>query len=56
MIVEGVKIFGTPHVWFGYNQAFTLNQAESENIWARADPSVDIIITHIPPHGILDRV
>jgi Icc-related predicted phosphoesterase len=50
---EGVKFFGspwTPH-FFG---AFNANEHRLGEIFKKADDDVDVLITHGPPHGILD--
>lgn len=56
--IEGLKLYGTP--WqpaFG-RWAFNLPRQSSElaDKWRQIPDDVDILITHGPPHGILDRV
>jgi Icc-related predicted phosphoesterase len=59
---EGLKIWGSPWTkrFEGENPrclAFTCDtDAELAKHWALIPPDTDILITHSPPHGILDRV
>lgn len=54
--IEGISIWGSPiQPWF-YDWAF--NRQRGEDIakhWKLIPESTDILITHGPPHGILDR-
>lgn len=54
--VEGFKIYGSP--WqpkFG-GWAFNLPRGETlAKVWAQIPEDVDLLVTHGPPHGILDR-
>ncbi|MEW6277344.1 MAG: metallophosphatase domain-containing protein [Candidatus Eremiobacterota bacterium] len=54
--LEGLKIYGSPwQPWF-YDWAFNLPRGEPlREKWARIPEGTDILITHGPPHGILDR-
>lgn len=58
VVVEGQKIYGSP--WtpaFGRGWAFQLGTVQqSEEIWAKIPEGVDIVVTHGPPHGLLDGV
>ena len=54
---EKVKIYGSPwQPWF-YNWAFNLprNGWEIEQKWKDIPANTDILVTHGPPFGILDR-
>jgi predicted phosphodiesterase len=53
--VEGVKIFATPHVWIGYQMAFTAPFITKEEVWQKLPEKVDVLVTHIPPFGIRDE-
>jgi Icc-related predicted phosphoesterase len=57
--VEGFKIYGSPcSPKFGFGAAFMLPRG-SEAIkrkWAEIPHDVDILITHCPPQGILDKM
>ncbi len=55
--IGGLKIYGSPwQPWF-YNWAFNLRRGEPlREKWEKIPSDIDILITHGPPHGILDRV
>lgn len=59
---EGLKIWGSPwtKAFLGMNpkcKAFTLDTEEQlAEKWALIPNDTDILITHCPPHGILDEV
>lgn len=54
--VEGLRIWGSPwQPWF-YDWAFNLQRGpEIAAKWALIPDAVDVLITHGPPAGILDR-
>jgi Icc-related predicted phosphoesterase len=53
--VAGLKIWGSP-VTPLYGGAFSLSNAEDRNRhWAKIPANLDILVTHGPPRGILDR-
>ena len=55
--VAGLAIYGTPwQPWF-YDWAFNLPRDGEElaRIWARVPVGLDILLSHSPAHGILDR-
>lgn len=54
--VEGIKIYGSPwQPWF-HNWAFNLQRgAELKEKWDMIPDDTDILITHGPPMGILDK-
>jgi predicted phosphodiesterase len=55
--VAGLRIWGTPwQPWF-YDWAFNLprNGDELAAVWARVPAGVDVLLSHSPAHGILDR-
>jgi len=55
--IEGLKIYGSPWQPRFYNWAFNLNRgAELADKWKLIPNNTDILITHGPPHGILDEV
>ncbi|MEO6588009.1 MAG: metallophosphatase domain-containing protein [Pyrinomonadaceae bacterium] len=55
--VEGLKIYGSPWQPRFFDWAFNLNRgAELAEKWKLIPEDVDILITHGPPHGILDEV
>ena len=55
--IEGLKIYGSPWQPRFYDWAFNLMRgAEIAGKWKLIPPDTDILITHGPPHGILDEV
>ena len=54
--IEGLRIWGSPwQPWF-YDWAFNLQRgAEIAAKWALIPAGIDVLITHGPPLGILDR-
>jgi hypothetical protein len=54
--IEGLAFYGSPwQPWFG-GWAFNLPRGEElARVWARIPDRVDVLITHGPPEGILDR-
>lgn len=54
--IEGIKIFGSPHTPNFGNWAFMKERTKLERFWRLAiDEDVDIVITHGPPRGVLDK-
>ncbi len=53
---EGLKIYGSPwQPWF-HDWAFNLRRGEPlRKVWAKIPNDADIVVTHGPPQGILDR-
>ena len=56
-IIEGIKFWGSPwQPWF-YDWAFNLERGEEiARKWALIPNDVEVLITHGPPHGVLDTV
>ncbi len=55
--IEGLKIYGSPYQPRFYDWAFNLMRgAELAAKWKLIQNDIDILITHGPPHGILDEV
>lgn len=55
--IEGLKIYGSPWQPRFYDWAFNLNRgAEIAEKWKLIPVDTEILITHGPPHGILDVV
>lgn len=55
--VEGLKFYGSPWQPRFYDWAFNLMRgAELAEKWKLIPKDIDILITHGPPHGILDEV
>ena len=55
VIVDGIKVFGSPHTPQFGQWAFMKARNKLDRLWSLAiEEDVDIIITHGPPKGILD--
>ena len=55
--IEGLKFYGSPWQPRFYDWAFNLMRgAEMARKWKLIPSDVDVLITHGPPHGILDEV
>lgn len=54
--VEGVRIFGSPYVNANYKMGFTYPDVKGEQVWANLPQDIDVLVTHNPPHGVLDKV
>ena len=55
--IEGLKIYGSPWQPRYFDWAFNLNRGvEMAEKWQAIPSDADILITHGPPHGILDEV
>ncbi len=56
--IEGIKIWGSPWQPVFFNWAFNLprNGPELLDKWKMIPGDTDILITHGPPHGILDNL
>lgn len=54
--VEGLHLYGSPwQPWF-HDWAFNLRRGEPlRRVWAHIPPDTQILITHGPPQGILDK-
>ncbi len=54
--IEKLKIYGSPWQPRFFDWAFNVNRgAEIAEKWKMIPPDTDILITHGPPHGILDK-
>jgi Icc-related predicted phosphoesterase len=56
VVIDGVTFYGSPWQPFFYDWAFNLprNGPELEAAWNKIPVNTDVLITHGPPHGILD--
>lgn len=55
-VVEGLRIWGTPWQPRFFDWAFNLDRGEPlRKVWAKVPTGIDILLTHGPPKGILDR-
>lgn len=56
VIINGIKIYGSPIVPEFYNWAFMKKRGdEIAKVWSRIPDDIDILITHGPPMNILDK-
>lgn len=55
--LDGVSIWGSPwQPWF-FDWAFNLARgAPLRAVWDKIPAATDVLVTHGPPHGVLDRV
>ena len=54
--IDGVSIYGSPWQPRFFDWAFNLDRgSQMAEKWAMIPDEIDILITHGPPHGILDR-
>ena len=55
VVIDGVKFYGSPwQPWF-HSWAFNLQRGKQlEVVWNLIPEDTDVLITHGPPHGILD--
>lgn len=52
--IDGLRIYGAPWCPDLSNFAFYLPNEELARKWQRIPAGIDVLITHTPPHGILD--
>ena len=54
--IEGIKIYGSPITPRFYNWAFNCDRGEKiRNYWKQIPNDTDILLTHGPAYGVLDR-
>lgn len=53
--IEGVDFFGSPFTNYYCGSAFQYRRKYDDAIWSEIPSKVDVLITHSPPHGILDK-
>jgi Icc-related predicted phosphoesterase len=56
IIIDGVKFYGSPWTPFFFNWAFNIHRGHLRRVWDKIPSDTDVLITHGPPHGILDLV
>lgn len=54
IVIDGLNIYGTPWVNELEGAAFALDYDQIEKKWSEIPDDTDILITHVPPFGILD--
>lgn len=52
--IDGIKIFGSPYTPTFGNWSFMKKRGELDPYWQEIPIGTDILVTHGPPHGILD--
>jgi len=52
--LDGVKFYGSP--WVPSLPMWAFHRRSGQDPWAKIPKSTQVLITHGPPHGILDRV
>ncbi len=54
--IDGLTIYGNPHTPTFGNWAFMKDRVKLDRYWVQAIPAyIDILVTHGPPKGILDK-
>ena len=53
--IEGIRLWGSPTTPDLEDWAFGKSRAEMEEHWRYLPTDIDVLITHTPPLGILDR-
>jgi len=54
-VVEGLRIYGSPWQPRFFDWAFNLDRGEPlRRMWSKIPSKIDLLLTHGPPHGILD--
>jgi predicted phosphodiesterase len=55
-ILDGVRVWGSPwQPWF-HDWAFNLARGEAlRQVWSKIPSDTDVLVTHGPPRGVLDR-
>ncbi len=55
-MIEGLKFYGSPWQPTFHNWAFNLDRGEEiKKVWDKIPNDTDVLITHGPPFGILDK-
>lgn len=53
--IEGLKFFGSPYTKFFGGMAFEKEEIELVHFFSAIPEDVDVLITHGPPYGLLDK-
>ena len=57
VVIGGLRIWGSPWQPRFFDWAFNLDRGEPlRRVWQKIPDGIDILVTHGPPKGILDRV
>jgi Icc-related predicted phosphoesterase len=55
-IIEGLKIYGTPHSKMFYNWAFNRTEVELIGLFDKIPNDINILLSHAPPYTVLDEL
>jgi len=55
IVIDGIKFWGSPYTLTKFNWAFMKSEEQLSKIWEEIPEDTDILITHGPPKGILDK-
>jgi len=53
--IEGIKFWGSPYTPYFCNWAFNLFDDDLKKMWKKIPEDTDVLITHGPPHLVLDE-
>lgn len=56
VVVEGLKFWGSPKTPEFFDWAYMYKREDGERQWMGVPDDVDVLITHGPPAGVLDKV
>ena len=55
IVIDGVKFYGSPVTPWFHSWAFNVDRGDLiSKVWARIPDDTGVLITHGPPHGIMD--
>jgi len=54
--IDGLKFYGSSYTPTFGNWAFMMDDEQRKRYWQNAPYDVDVLVTHGPPHGLLDTV
>jgi len=55
VVIDGIKFYGTPWMPIFYDWAFMRKEEMLAQYYANIPDDTDVLITHCPPYGILDK-
>ena len=55
VVIEGIKIWGSPAI-DGFGWAFDKTEVERDDIYYTIPRDCDIIVSHVPPYGVMDKI
>jgi predicted phosphohydrolase len=56
VVVDGLKIYGTPHTKVFYNWAFNRTEDQLTELFAKIPNDIHILVSHAPQRDVLDRL